>query len=50
MDFNTVVVCLAIVAAAVYVVRLLVREGGDFEAGGRAGSGEFFVKAKTRKR
>jgi hypothetical protein len=52
MNLTIVVVCLGTIAilALVYIVRLLVREGGDFEAGGRAGTSQFFVKAKERRR
>jgi hypothetical protein len=33
----------------VYLGRLLIKERGDFEVGGRFGKHEFFVKAKQRK-
>ncbi len=50
MDTTTAVVCLAAIAAAVYLSRLFVRERGDFEAGGGAGLYQFFVKVKERRK
>jgi hypothetical protein len=40
---------ISLLVAIVYVLRLLIRERGDFEAGGRSGRFEFFLKAKQRK-
>jgi len=50
MDILTAVVCLAVVTGAVYVIQLAIREGGDFEAGGRSGLHEFFVRSKPRRK
>ena len=49
MDSAYLVLGLAMLATVVYLGRLLIRERGDFEAGGRSGHHEFFVKAKQRK-
>jgi hypothetical protein len=48
MDTMTFALSFAIVAAFVYLGRLVVRERGDFEAGGQAGRHKFFVKAKQK--
>jgi hypothetical protein len=50
MDTNTTVVCVAGIVAAVCLAWLLIIKRGDFEIGGRAGTGEFFLKAKQRKK
>jgi hypothetical protein len=50
MDTLTGMVYLAGIAVFAYLARLLIVERGDFEAGGRAGTSEFFLKAKARKK
>ena len=49
MDSTYLVLGLAVLATVVYLGRLLIRERGDFEAGGQSGHHKFFVKAKQRK-
>jgi hypothetical protein len=50
MDTTTLLVILAVIVAVVYLVQLAIREGGEFEAGGRSGFHEFFIKTKPRRK
>jgi hypothetical protein len=50
MDLNTTIVLVTGFLVLAYVVTLLITWKGDFEAGGRTGTAEFFVKAKERKK
>ena len=50
MDTPTAVVLVVGIAVFAYLMRLLITERGDFEAHERAGTNEFFVKAKERKK
>ena len=50
MDITTAVVWLVGIVAIVYMVHLVITKKGDLEAGGRAGTSEFFLKAKERRK
>jgi hypothetical protein len=50
MDTNTAMIYLAGIVAVACLVGLIIILKGDVEAGGRAGTNEFFLKAKERKR
>ena len=49
MDFNTAIVYVCGLIVAAYILTLLIKYRGDFEAGGQAGSASLFVKAKQRR-
>ena len=50
MEITTLLAILAVIAAIVYLGQLAIREGGEVEAGGRAGLHEFFIKTKPRRK
>jgi hypothetical protein len=50
MDTTTLFALLAVIGAFVYLGRLAIREGGEFEAGGRYGFHEFFIKTRPRRK
>ena len=50
MDTSTLLALLAFIAAVVYLGRLVIREGGQFEAGGRSGFHAFFIKTRPRRK
>lgn len=50
MEITTAIVTVIFICAVVYLVRLAIIERGDFEASARAGVGEFFLRAKQRRK
>jgi hypothetical protein len=50
MAIDANVVSLVAIVVIGFVFTLVILKKGDFEAGGRTPTGEFFVKAKERKR
>jgi hypothetical protein len=50
MGIDASVVSVVAVVVFGYVLTLIIVKKGDFEAGGRTPTGEFFVKAKERKK
>ncbi len=50
MDATTLLAILAVIAAVVYLGQLAIREGGDFEAGGRSRFHEFFIRTRPRRK